>query len=171
LILIWDNGGEYSDKTIIFFDIGDEPVQDVLTMLSVYDYCGTTSHALAVAPELTWYSGEKVNFDEYLATMMRFRVVEEKCLHPCVEEKEWRQGLNDAKNERRLLCCPNRDTYVAIRRVFADGNPSLLRRAIARNLWCLPTDDALVMNYLRKRTIIDYLPDPEGRNTPPRSGR
>ena len=54
MILIWDNGEQYSDHSIRFFEIDDLPVELVAEALKLRDSDG---YVLGTAEKIEWYEG------------------------------------------------------------------------------------------------------------------
>jgi len=54
MIIIWDNGGEYSDHRIHFVDTGPFPLEAVEALMAVYARQQPRSRILATAEKLDW---------------------------------------------------------------------------------------------------------------------
>jgi len=64
MILIWDNGHEYSDHAIYFIETLDYDVDDCLKLLKAYQLGGGL---LAKAHQVEWFEGEAINIDEFIS--------------------------------------------------------------------------------------------------------
>jgi len=65
VIVIWDNGADYSDHAIAFVDVGEGELADRrLDLLKAGSWFG--AEVLAVAKTIEWFSGQPLSWSDFV---------------------------------------------------------------------------------------------------------
>ena len=65
MIVVWDNGGEYSDHKICFVDTLNYDVDDCLKLLSNLSWYD--SHIICSAQDVKWFKGGAIDIDKFIS--------------------------------------------------------------------------------------------------------